>query len=86
MGHERAVHRHGTADLRGLDAGKNGAHDGQRLLAADLRLAVVLQGVHELVDDAGAGGRLEAVGGGGVAHVPHHDGGAGVAVKWQLGE
>ena len=80
MGHERAVHRHSAADFRGLDAAKDGAHDGQRLLAVDFRLPVVLQGVHKLVDNAGAGAGLKAVSGGCIAHIPHHNGGTGIAV------
>ena len=58
---EAAVDADGAANLGGLDAAEDGPHGGQGLLAGDLRLPVMLQGVHKLVDDAGIGLRRNIV-------------------------
>ena len=75
MVHIAVVDGDGAADLGGFDAAEDGPHGGQSLLAGDLRLPVMLQGVHKLVDDAGIGLRRDVVGGTGAVQVPDLDGG-----------
>ena len=57
MGHKIGVHRHRPCYVGGPDAAEDGPHGGQSLLAGYLRLPVVDQRVHKLVDDAGVVGR-----------------------------
>lgn len=75
------VYAHRLAQIGGFDAGKDGAHGGQRLAAGNLGLAVVDERIHEFVDHARAGGdSVEVIAGGGMAEITDLQGNTGCVV------